>query len=106
EVLGGDLPLNIPSSRFLRPFSRKLKIFEPLRIRRIRSDLHYAAKNRLIYHLWWHPHNFGEDTNENLAVLKTILECFSHMRDKYGMESLNMRELSQQHMSRCGLNAN
>jgi hypothetical protein len=105
EVLGGDLPLNIPSSRFLRPFSRKLKIFEPLRTRRIRSDLQYAAKNRLIYHLWWHPHNFGENPTENLMMLRTLLEYFARLRDEYGMESLNMRELSQQHMSRCGLNA-
>jgi hypothetical protein len=102
EVLGSGLPLNIPSSRFLRPYSRKLKVLEPLRIGRIRSDLQYAAKNRLIYHLWWHPHNFGEDMNENLTVLKAILEFFAQMRDTYGMESLNMRELSQKHMNGCG----
>jgi len=102
NVLGCSLPLNIPSSRFLRPFSKKLKVFEPLRMRRIRSDLHYAAKKRLIYHLWWHPHNFGKHTNENLTVLKDILEYFSLMRDKYGMESLNMRELSQKHIIAVG----
>jgi len=102
KVLGCSLPLNIPSSRFLRPFSKKLKVFEPLRLRRIRSDLRYAAKNRLIYHLWWHPHNFGKNTNENLMVLKDILEYFSLMRDKYGMESLNMRELSQKHIIAVG----
>src|SRR4030095_10081481 len=98
DELGRSLPFNIPSSRFLRPFSKTLKVLDPLRLRRIRSDLHYAAKNRLIYHLWWHPHNFGKNTTENLTVLKAILEYFVHLRDKYGMESLNMRELSQRHM--------
>jgi len=104
DELGSSLPLNIPSSRFLRPFSKKLKVLEPLRLRRIRADLRYAAKKKLIYHLWWHPHNFGANTDENLTMLKAILDHFALMRDEYGMESLNMKELSQKHMYRCGMN--
>ena len=99
DNLGSELPFNIPSSRFFRPFSSKLRILEPLRISRIRSELRYAAKNGLIYHLWWHPHNFGDYTDENFRVLKTILNCFRSMKEDYGMESLTMSELAQRQMA-------
>jgi hypothetical protein len=90
-----DFPLNIPSSRFLRPVSSSRRILEPLRMRRILSGLTHAAKSRLIYHLWWHPHNFGEHMEENLSFLKNILDHYVKMKKTYGMESLNMRELAR-----------
>ena len=90
------LPVNIPSSRFLRPFSKRLRLLEPLRMSRILSDLTYAAKHGLIYHLWWHPHNFAHNTNENLSCLKKILDHYVRMNEMYGMQSLNMGEMAQQ----------
>lgn len=89
-------PINIPSSRFLRPCSHYLKFLEPFRLHRILSDLNYAAKNNLIYHLWWHPHNFGPGDNigKNMSFLKNILDHFLSLRKNYGLESLNMRELT------------
>ncbi|MBU4367258.1 polysaccharide deacetylase family protein [Patescibacteria group bacterium] len=88
-------PINIPSSRFLRPYWPALKFLELLRLHRILSDLDYAAKNNLIYHLWWHPRNFGEgdEIEKNLSFLKKILDHFLDLQKKYGMKSLNMREL-------------
>lgn len=88
------LPLNIPSSRFLRPYSKKLKFLEWIRLRRILSDMTYAAKKGSIYHLWWHPHNFGINQEENMLFLKKILDHFSTLKTIYGMESLNMEELA------------
>jgi hypothetical protein len=87
-------PFNIPSSRFLRPYSKKFARLEPLRLARILSDMSYAAQNGLVYHLWWHPHNFGINQEENLIFLKSILEHFSKLKSTYAMESLNMKELS------------
>lgn len=91
-----NLPINIPSSRFLRPYWSALKFLEPLRLHRILSDLDYAAKNNLIYHLWWHPRNFGEGDKieKNLSFLKKILDHFLNLQKKYEMESLNMQELT------------
>jgi hypothetical protein len=97
-----EVPVNIPSSRFLRPFSNKLRLLEPLRMRRILADLTYAAKHGLIYHLWWHPHNFGDNTEANLTVLKTILDRYLSLKEAYGMESLNMGELSRSVVERHG----
>src|SRR2546423_1954890 len=69
-------PLDIPASRFLRGYSRQLRWVEPLRLNRIMRELSAAARQRRIYHLWWHPSDFGAYTSENLEVLKRILERF------------------------------
>ncbi|MGI9419167.1 MAG: polysaccharide deacetylase family protein, partial [Geminicoccaceae bacterium] len=57
--------IDVPSSRFLRPFSARLARFEPWRLKRIRQSMTHAAAEGQIFHLWWHPHNFGMDQNDN-----------------------------------------
>lgn len=94
EAVLDELPFNIRSSRFLRPYSKQLKLLEPLRLRRILSDLSYAAKNESVYHLWWHPHNFGVNLDQNLSFLQKILEHYKFLQESYGMESLNMQEIA------------
>ena len=59
-------PFNFPSSRFLRPFSNKLVIFDKLRLKRIKESMTDAAVNNRIFHLWWHPHNFAVNTEQNI----------------------------------------
>jgi peptidoglycan/xylan/chitin deacetylase (PgdA/CDA1 family) len=86
------LPINLPASRFLRPYSRALRLFEPLRLRHIIHELTDAAQSGLCYHLWWHPHNFGIDTAANLGFLRKILEHYQFLRSRYGMKSVNMGE--------------
>jgi hypothetical protein len=99
DNISHTLPINIPSSRFLRPYSKRMKFLEPLRLHRILSDLDYAAKNGLIYHLWWHLYNFGDNTKENMEFLKKLLDHFLNLREKYGMKSLNMKELTSKLLS-------
>lgn len=93
----GDLkrryPFNIPSSRFLRPYEEKLRLLEPLRLRRILCDITYAARKGLVYHLWWHPHNFGVHTDKNISFLRRIIEHYARLREDHGMQSLGMREM-------------
>jgi len=93
-VIKRQFPFNIASSRFLRPYSQRLARLESLRLARIRSDMSYAAQHGLVYHLWWHPHNFGINQEKNLQFLQSILEHFTELRNIYSMESLNMKELS------------
>ena len=83
---------NIPASLFLRPYSSHLKIFEPLRFNRIKKAMLYAAKHKEHYHIWWHPHNFGKNTNENLHFLEKILKQYSLYKSEYGFESKSMSE--------------
>lgn len=86
---------DIPASNFLRPFSPRLRHFDALRIHRITRGLMEAAKLGGIYHLWWHPHNFGTYLEENLALLRRVLQTFEWCRDVYGMRSLAMGEVSE-----------
>jgi Polysaccharide deacetylase len=82
---------NIPSSRFLRPYSPKLASLESLRLHRICQGITRAAKEKKIYHLWWHPHNMGIHQDENLNFLKKILEHVAKCREQYELESLTMQ---------------
>lgn len=84
--------INVPSSRFLRPWNRRLNWLEPLRLLRIKRAMSYAAKNGCLFHLWWHPHNFGVNQEQNLAFLRKILDHYLFLQEKYGMESATMTE--------------
>lgn len=88
-----ELPINIPSSRFLRPWSNSLSFFEPLKIRRIKKAMTHAAKHNKIFHLWWHPHNFGIDQEENFKNLIKILKHSKKLQEKYGMVSASMSDV-------------
>ena len=83
-------PLQIPSSRLLRSSFIKNRLFNEMRINRIKQEMTLAAKNGEIYHLWWHPHNFGHHPKENLSDLRSILNHFLKLNKQYGMQSKHM----------------
>ncbi len=85
---------NFPSSRFLRPARPINPVLEGLRLRRITRAMDYAAKHGEVFHLWWHPHNFSENTEANFAFLERILQHYQALHAKYDFESLNMGELA------------
>ncbi|HEX4799408.1 MAG TPA: polysaccharide deacetylase [Candidatus Paceibacterota bacterium] len=87
---------NVPASRFLRPWSNKLRFLEWLKIRRITRAMTHAAKNGEVFHLWWHPHNMGIDQIENFTTLKKIIDHYIALKHAYGMESLTMTEAYDQ----------
>ncbi|TVZ28231.1 polysaccharide deacetylase [Gillisia sp. Hel_I_86] len=86
-------PLSQKASRLLRPYSTNF-FLNSLKLKRITSEMTYAAKNGEIYHLWWHPHNFGNNPNENLSDLRKLLEHYKKCGIKYGFGSLTMSELN------------
>lgn len=86
-------PMDVQASSFLRPYSRKLKFFEPLKLRRIRRSLDRAAATGAMYHLWWHPENFWTNVDENFVMLKRILEHAARLRSRGRLVSLNMGEV-------------
>ena len=92
--LQSSYPINIPASHFLRPYSPKLKPLDGLRLRRIESSLQYAANRGEIYHLWWHPHNFGINLSENLNFLEQILKSYQNLNRQNKMQSLSMGEVA------------
>jgi len=84
--------VNVPASRFLRPVSRLDRGLSWLRLRRICDEMTRAARVGADYHLWWHPHNFGTYTEENLAFLDAIIVHYAQLRRRYGMVSLTITE--------------
>ena len=91
DIVRGEI-INIPASRFLYPFG-KIPHLDWLKLHRIKKQMKYAAVHKKVFHLWWHPHNFGVNTEKNLQSLEKILTFYDNLHQKYGMESVNMKML-------------
>jgi len=90
-----QVPLSsVGASRFLCPAQRP-GLGETLRLRRILHGMRTACREEQIFHLWWHPHNFGANLHDNISFLDAILQHFSALRERYGMESQSMRDAAQ-----------
>ncbi len=87
--------LDIPSSRFFRPYDGRLKSIQSLKLQRIKKSMTHAAKKKHLYHLWWHPHNFGKDLNKNITDLKEIYLHYLKLNKEYGFESETMTSLTE-----------
>jgi hypothetical protein len=96
EYMFSKMPINIPSSRFLRPYSIKFSFLDNLRLHRIKSGMTYAAKHNQTFHLWWHPHNFGINQSENFLFLEKILIHYDLLSQKYNFKSYTMSALASQ----------
>lgn len=84
-------PLIVPASRILRPYHRDgMGLMNRLRINRIKREMEVAARLGEIYHLWWHPHNFGNDPSNSMKELEEILIHFDQLREKFEMKSVSM----------------
>ena len=91
--------INIPASRFLRPYNSRLKFIESLKVRRIKKAMTKAAKRNEVYHLWWHPHNFANNIEENFNNFSSILKHYKKLNAKYNFESITMQKLGEQYRS-------
>ena len=69
-----DEPMIIPASRILRPYSISQGLLNHMRLSRILREMELAAKKGEFYHLWWHPHNFGNDPENSLKELEKIIQ--------------------------------
>jgi hypothetical protein len=93
--------VDVPASRFFRPRprSRLLRALDPLKVGRVVGELERAARDGAVYHLWWHPHNFGVEQEAHLAQLDAVLSRFARLRDEGMMRSLTMSELALEQSS-------
>jgi peptidoglycan/xylan/chitin deacetylase (PgdA/CDA1 family) len=103
---GGGLPetpapeqlVDVRATRFLRPRPRSgvLARLEPRKVARVLGEMVRAASAGAVYHLWWHPHNFGVDQDLHLAQLDALLGRFVRLREEGAMRSLTMAELARE----------
>jgi len=84
-------PVIIPASRILRPYASGVPFINQARLNRILGEMEWAAKNGEFYHLWWHPHNFGNSPESSMKELELIIETFHQLKDSYGFQSKSMQ---------------
>jgi len=87
-------PVNVPASRFVRPYNSRMKNLEWLKLSRIKKQILYAAKRGKMVHLRWHPHNFGSDIEKNISLLEKIIDYFEYCKEEYNMKCMTMSEYS------------
>ena len=87
--------IDVPASRFLRPWSRRAPQFSRLHLDHVQREMTRAARDGRCYHLWWHPHNMGRNIEANLAQLDAVLSTFVELRDRFGMTSSNMSDMTR-----------
>jgi hypothetical protein len=58
----------------------------------------HAAKNGLTFHLWWHPHNIGKNTDKCLEQIEELFLYYKELNSVYGFESKNMKEVVEELM--------
>ena len=90
---------NVPASLFLRPWTRRLSALESMRLARLKRAMTTAARTGGICHIWWHPHNFGINMEQNLSVLQSLLQHYQILQDRYGMRSLSMGDFATAKMA-------
>ncbi len=88
--------VNLKSSIFLRKQNKLLGFLEPLKMYNIKKLMKIAAKKGKIIHIWWHPHNMGENPDAFLNQVEEILKCYKELNKKYGFESKNMSEMAEE----------
>ncbi|MFH1690029.1 MAG: glycosyltransferase [Candidatus Eisenbacteria bacterium] len=81
---------NIPGSFFVRPSSGALNLSTRLQERRLCKAIEHAAGERELLHLWWHPHNFGADLDENLRMIRRVLGVYRDCNAGGRIRSMNM----------------
>jgi hypothetical protein len=87
--------VNLPASMFLYPWSALFRPLLALRLRRLKQGMTAAARAGAVFHLWWHPHNFGINFDRNAAMLEEILRHYRYLAHRYGMESQCMGDFAR-----------
>ncbi|MEO6670574.1 MAG: hypothetical protein ABIN36_13910 [Ferruginibacter sp.] len=100
DVKTDQLPLLLPASRLYRPWMPGEPIKNRLKMKRILTEMTEAAEKNAYYHLWWHPHNFGNNPRECMAELEQIIQHFCLLRQKYGFRSMTMNETAEMLLKR------
>lgn len=92
QIQNSDLLVNNIASRFLAPCARGFVYLDAFRLNRIKQEMALAAEKKLSYHLWWHPHNFGMQVEENFLFLEEILKFYKELNSLYGFQSFKMKD--------------
>lgn len=93
--------VNLRASVFFRKYNKHLKLLEKLKMFNIKRLMKIAAKKGKIFHLWWHPHNMGENPEIFLSQLTELFEFYKKLNTKYNFTSKNMCEIAEDIIKEC-----
>jgi peptidoglycan/xylan/chitin deacetylase (PgdA/CDA1 family) len=93
-IIHPSSPTNVLATRFLRPVNSSVDPLRSFRVARIKREMTLAARNGGLYHLWWHPQNFGVHLDQNMNMLRDILNHHAMLDETFGMTSQTMAETS------------
>jgi hypothetical protein len=71
-----------------------VRALEGVRLKRIANAMKQAAREKRIFHLWWHPEDFADHPDRNLEFLHCVLNAFGDCRRANGMVSLSMGDVA------------
>jgi len=101
EILEPSGLANVRASAFLRAHANGRALLDGLKLARITRAMDEAAVTGRLFHLWWHPHNFGVQLEENLVFLGRVLDHFARLRDRGQLSSLHMSDVARLAKSRA-----
>lgn len=104
DIDPSKVPLELPASRLYRPWRPEWSFLNNWKMQRIKKEMTAAAQRGGYYHLWWHPHNFGNYPKQCLHELQEIGKHYQMLRSEYGFESLTMKETSDRIIKNSKLN--
>jgi len=86
--------INIPGSMYYVS-CRGLRKFIPIRIRVLKAKrgLTRAAKEKKIFHLWFHPIDFAKNTKKMLSGFEEILRYAVKLKDENKLEIKSMEKI-------------
>lgn len=88
--------INIPGSMIFFPMHGLRKhIPMSLRVKRARKGLDVAAKEKRIFHLWFHPTNMAFEIDKMFDGLREILKYAAELREQGLVETLSMSEIAE-----------
>lgn len=86
---------NIPGSAIYFPMhGGRRHIPVSLRVKRAVKGLNAAAKEKKIFHLWFHPTNMADETEAMFSGLRQIMQHAARLRDKNELEFMTMGQLA------------
>jgi len=88
----------VPGSQVFRPDHAAWGLTpDGTQVTRARKGLDRAAATGGVFHLWWHPFNFGRDPDRLVPKLERILSYADDLRTSGRLELRSLRSIASEH---------
>jgi len=86
---------NVPQTYLFAPVTARRHLPPALWARRPIGRLRQAARQRSLFHLWFHPYNITADPERSIAALDHIAKAAARLRDEGRLDTLTMTEVAE-----------